>query len=276
MVKLIQSFSNPFLDGFFQLITMVGEDYFFIILMGLVYWCINKDFGYRLGFVYLSSGGINTFLKEIFHIQRLIGEEGIRSLRLETAVGYSFPSGHTQTTATLWTSLIFKVKKVWFSMLAVIIILLVGLSRLYLGVHRPVDVIFGLLIGAGWVIVANKLYDWAIKNKRKSFLLVIILPILFGLIFIKTYTYYKATAVLISFYIGFLIEPVFINFNTNASFWKQVVKLFFGLGILLLLKTYLKVILPEALWSDFLRYFIMGIWVTLIAPYLFKTILGKI
>ena len=65
IIVFVQSVSNPFLDSFFQLITMIGEDTFFIIMVALVYWCINKDFGYKMGFAYLTSGVLNTVIKEI-------------------------------------------------------------------------------------------------------------------------------------------------------------------------------------------------------------------
>jgi len=74
---------------------------------------------------------------------------------------------------------------------------------------------------------------------------------------------------------GFIIEPVYINFNPRVSLVKQGLKLLAGLGVLLLIKVYVKALLPEALWSDFFRYYLMGIWVTIIAPFLFKVFIDK-
>ncbi|HLV10719.1 MAG TPA: phosphatase PAP2 family protein [Halanaerobiales bacterium] len=270
VVKFIQSFSNPFLDRFFQLFTMIGEDYFFILVMALVYWCLDKNFGYRLGFAYLSSGGLNCIIKEIFAVPRLIGKEGIRSLRVETAGGYSFPSGHTQTTATLWTSLLLKIKKRWFTILAFFIIFLVGFSRLYLGVHRPVDVVFGFLIGFAWVFFVNYLFELAVESGRKSWLLLLILPAIVGLIFVRTFTYYKVVGTLLSIFTGFLVEPVYIRYKSDGALWQQGIKLIVGLAVLLFLQSFLKNLLPEAPGADLLRYYLMGIWVTIIAPFLFK------
>lgn len=58
-------FSNQFLDSFFEIVTMLGEDLFFIIVIAIFYWCFNKNFGYKLAFVYLTSGAINTIIKEV-------------------------------------------------------------------------------------------------------------------------------------------------------------------------------------------------------------------
>jgi membrane-associated phospholipid phosphatase len=96
VIKFVQSFSNPFLDRLFQYITMMGEEYFFVIALTLIYWCIDKRFGYKIGFAILGSTALNSGIKEIFKVPRPIGEDGIRSLRTETAGGYSFPSGHTR------------------------------------------------------------------------------------------------------------------------------------------------------------------------------------
>ncbi|HHV62157.1 MAG TPA: hypothetical protein GXX51_05910 [Firmicutes bacterium] len=120
---------------------MIGEDNFFIIVFTITFWCLNKNFGYRLGFTYLSSAIVNVALKETFRIPRPIGRPGIRSLRLETAGDYSFPSGHAQATATLWTSIMIKVRKRW----------------LYLGVHTLADVTGGMIVGVCWVLICRYL-----------------------------------------------------------------------------------------------------------------------
>src|SRR5690554_3781038 len=114
LIYMIQTYSNNFLDTFFQIVTMMGEDTFFIIVVGIVFWTVNKRFAYQMAFVYLSSGLINWFIKEIFKVTRIIGMEGVRSLRVETAGGYSFPSGHTQSAASFWTLLMLKFKKRYF------------------------------------------------------------------------------------------------------------------------------------------------------------------
>ena len=120
IIVFVQSVSNPFLDSFFQLITMIGEDTFFIIMVALVYWCINKDFGYKMGFAYLTSGVLNTVIKEILRVPRPIGHPRVRSLRVETAGGYSFPSGHTQQTTVFWCSWMLRFSKRWLSIVCLL------------------------------------------------------------------------------------------------------------------------------------------------------------
>ena len=214
-ILFIQSYSNPFLDNFFKLVTMMGEDFFIMIVVGIIFWTVNKKFAYRIAFVYLTNGVLNLSLKEIFKTQRIIGEAGIRSLRVETAGGYSFPSGHTQSAASLWTVVMLKIKQRWFYVLAVLMMVLVGLSRIYLGVHRPVDVIFGLLIGFSWVFLGNILFDYMEKSDRRVVLIICFL-ILLSMAFVRNYTFYKAAGITISLLLGYMIESRYIKYSVKA------------------------------------------------------------
>lgn len=272
ILKYIQSFSNPFLDSFFELVTMLGENIFFIAVIAVFYWCFNKTFGYKLAFVYLTSGAFNTIIKEIVKFPRPIGYEGIRSSRIKTAGGYSFPSGHTQQSTSLFSTLMIEFKKKWLYYIGVLGILLVGFSRMYLGVHWPTDVIGGLIIGILWTIFVIKIFDWSIDKGNPMLLGVLVIPMIICLLFFQTATYYKATGTLIALWIGYIIEDKYINYVTKAIWWKQIIKLVIGFLGLILIKVYLKKLLPQTIYSDFLRYALMGIWVTVISPIIYRAL----
>ncbi len=267
VIRFLQSFHTPLLDSFAQTITMIGEDSFFIILALVVIWCINKKEGWRLGLIALSSGALNAGLKQIFKIQRPIGGEGVRSLRLETAGGYSFPSGHTQFTASVWTKLALMVKKRWFSIMASILIVLVGLSRIYLGVHFPSDVIAGLIIGILWVLLFDKILTW-MEDKPES-LLVLAALILLSLPFFLNADYFKIAATITGLLIGGYLEKRYLHFQEKAPLLIQIIKVLSGLLGVLVIKNGLKAILPQSLYSDACRYFLIGFFAMFIAPYFF-------
>lgn len=271
ILKYIQSFSNPFLDRFFVIATMLGEDLFCIIVIAIFYWCFNKTIGYKLAFAYLTSRVINTIIKHIVKFPRPIGYEGIRSSRVETAGGYSFPSGHTQQATTLFIMLMMEFKKKWLSIIGVIGMLLVGFSRMYLGVHWPTDVIGGLIIGILWTIIVIKIFDWSMDKGDPAFLGVLVIPMIIGLLFFKKATYYKAVGALISTWVGYLIDDKYIHYVTKAVWWKEILKLVIGFLGLVLIRVYLKKLLPLNIYSEFFRYALMGIWVTLISPIIFRT-----
>lgn len=270
IIKFIQGFSNPFLDIVFQLITMVGEDTFFILVVATMYWCIDKEMGYKLAFVTITGTVVNISIKEIFKVPRPIGQPGIRSLRLKTAGGYSFPSGHTQSTSTLCTFFMLEFRRNWIYALGICMILLVALSRLYLGVHTPLDVAGGAIVGAVWVVIWDYIDKLSKKYDSKMVLLIVIIPALLGLAVFRTNDYYKAAGALLGLFAGYLIEPRYINFKVEAGLMKQAVKLAVGLAVAILLRLLLKIVFPEALLSDFIRYFILLIWITIAAPLMFK------
>ena len=272
MIQWVQSFANPFLDGFFLLFTVLGEDPFLVLLIALVFWCIDKDLGYKMGFAYLSGGIVNTVIKEICRIPRPIGYPGIRSLRLETAGGYSFPSGHTQQTAVFWYSLMLEYRKRWTYIAGGILIALVGLSRVYLGVHTPLDVIGGILIALAWIFVSNGLFDWSKREGKPVLLMVFVAPMLIGLFFFPTATYYKAAGTTVGFWLGYLIESKYIHYRVQAAFPRQVLKMAVGLAGLLTIQILGKMLLPEVLFSDLIRYAMIGLWMTVGAPLLFTRI----
>lgn len=269
ILKYIQSFHNPFWDWFFVHITMFGEETFYILVLTIVYWCINKEFGYKLGFISLSSYCLNGTIKTALKVQRPIGSEGIRSLRVETATGYSFPSGHTQGAATFWTTLMVGVNKRTVNFAGFTFVLLIGFSRLYLGVHWPTDVFGGIIFGVLWVLIGSKTFDYAHANRRGEILLAIGIPFMIGLLFFKDKDYYSSVGTLLGFLAGYIIETKYIRFNVKALIGNQIAKVVLGLLGVAILKFVVKLILPQELIYDLFRYILIGIWVTIGAPYLF-------
>jgi membrane-associated phospholipid phosphatase len=270
IIKFIQSIISPFWDVFFQVVTMTGEEYFYILAAAIIFWCVNKKFGYKLGFALLTSTIINNALKDVINSARPIGEAGIRSIRIETATGQSFPSGHTQGATTFWVSCIVKVRRKWIYIVGILAILLVGYSRLYLGVHYPVDVIGGMLIGFTWVFISNYIFEYAEKMKKPWILMIIIIPMLIGMIFFKEETYYTISGTVLGFYIGYILESKYVQYEVRSAKVMQLIKLVVGLGILIALKIELKEILPINIFSDFFRYFVIGLWITVGAPCIFR------
>lgn len=270
IIKFLQTFSNPFWDKFFELATMLGEESIYIIFLGIIFWCINKKLGYKLAFIFLFSSVTNGMIKDIVKAPRPIGIKGIRSLRLETATGYSFPSGHMQATTVFWTSMILIFKKSVFYLIGPLTVLLVGISRLYLGVHWPKDVFGGLIFGLICAIIGSILFDYSEKTKNKLVLLIIILPTIIGLLFFgRSEDYIKSAAVLCSFYAGYIIEDKYIGFLERSSFLNQIIKFLIGIIGILFIKVFFKELLPANNFGYFIRYFMIGIWTTICAPLLF-------
>jgi len=273
ILKAIQSIRTPGLDILFKVVTMTAEEVFFILIAAWLLWCKNKSLGYRVGFALLSSTAFNPILKNTFRVARPIGVEGIESMRTHTAPGYAFPSGHTQGAASFWTGLMTSFRRPRMYILGVIAIVLVGFSRMYLGVHWPTDVIGGMAAGIFWVFFANRVFDWSRAKEDHRILLWLILPLCLGLVLFPDEAYIKSLGALLGFCAGFVLEDRRIHFNVEASLPVQVLKILIGIVVLLILKEGLKVLLPfHYIIGDLLRYFAVGFWITAGAPFLFKRV----
>ena len=154
LVKLLQSFRSEFSDFLFQVFTMFGEELVIIGILGFFYWVYNKKIGEIMGISVFVSLALNSTIKTLFQRLRPYQvDSSIVNIRPETSGGYSFPSGHTQGAATVFSAVGFFLKKRWISITVGIIILLVAISRLYIGVHYLSDVVVGAMLGIGisWV-----------------------------------------------------------------------------------------------------------------------------
>lgn len=273
IIKFLQQFHNPFLDSLFINITKLAEVYFFIVVLSIIFWCINKKAGYKIGFILLSSNIINGAVKCMVNAKRPFQvSKDIRALRTETATGSSFPSGHTQGTAAFWTAMMIWIRKLWVYILGGLLIVLVAISRMYLGVHWPRDVAAGAVIGIAWAFFAAWLFELCQKKNNKLLMLIIIIPSVICLFFFHSTDYINSVGVFIGFYIGYLIEDKYINFDTKTTMIKQIIKVVIGLGITIVIAIPVKNLLPAGDLYSALDYMVMGIWIAAGAPFIFKII----
>ena len=278
ILQTIQSFKNPFLDVFFEFITILGEEVFLTLIFTALYWCINKKSGEYMGFAIFSSICANGLLKDTFKIQRPIGEIGIETIRPETATGYSFPSGHTQTSTTFYSSLYFTIKdtmqkkslSISLMVVGIVMSLLVGFSRLYLGVHYPKDMLGGLIFGFSIAFVSYKLFTYFDKKDKLCLLYTLTtLFMLLMLFFATSEDYFKAVALLFGFTVSMAIEKKYIHFTTQISNKQKFLRWICGLvlmgGVMLLCDT----LFPDTKLFDFIKYSGVSFTGIAIYPYLF-------
>ncbi|MFC0558487.1 hypothetical protein [Halalkalibacter alkalisediminis] len=106
-LRTITQYQHPLLDSIAVVLTFLGNEEFYFLLVPLVYWCFSKTAGFRLFYIFLLSVTVNAFLKITYAILRPIGVEGVQSIFISSAeVGShypydSFPSGHAQGSTTL-------------------------------------------------------------------------------------------------------------------------------------------------------------------------------
>ncbi|MEW6179247.1 MAG: phosphatase PAP2 family protein [Chloroflexota bacterium] len=139
-------------SSFFKWITYLGNEEIYLLIIPLLYWCIDAGLGLRIGSMLIFSNVVNSLLKVAFHLPRPYWVSNtVQALSSETSFG--MPSGHAQNAVSLWGLAAVKVNSGWFRWLVGVLILLIGFSRLVLGVHFASDVLVGWGIG-GLLLIA--------------------------------------------------------------------------------------------------------------------------
>lgn len=223
ILDYFQKISSPFLDKFFVSVTMIGEELFYIAIIGVIYWCFDKKFAMGIGLAVLFSSLVNSSIKELVGAKRPFEVLDIRALRKETATGSSFPSGHTQVVATFFSYLSCHKKK-WIA-IGVPITVLVAISRLYLGVHWGRDVIFAILIGmflAGLIFLITK------RDKHTILAGLLILVSVVLLFYFKSSNLQKSAGALIGLGLGSIVEHHFIHFDICRTVMEAVFRILMG------------------------------------------------
>lgn len=135
-------------------LSFLGQEEFVMVLLPAIYWCWDSMVGFRLGAILMLSNGLNAILKMAFSTPRpyWINPE-VKAYAAESSFG--LPSGHSQNAAALWGRLAVAIRRRWVTVALVLVILLIGISRMYLGVHFLSDVLTGWLAGGLllWLVV---------------------------------------------------------------------------------------------------------------------------
>ena len=278
-----QDISSGFLDLLFKIITLLGEQEVFIAIIGYIFWNISRKKGMTLGIVLLSSVTLNESIKLIIKAPRPFQVlDNIEGKRLATAEGYAFPSGHTQSASVFYPSLAYIVRKKWYTLAAIILSLLVGLSRVYLGVHWPIDAAVGFVLG---IFIAALLFPLILKwLDNEKFLKIltlglgsIALIVSVTLTLLETFSVtpeelysnlMKSTALFSGLLFASYFSEIHIKFSNEGSFGIKIVRYFIGLATSFIILSVSKLILPDISILAFCRYFLTAIWAFAIFPFI--------
>lgn len=298
---LLESIRTPFLDKIFSYITMLGEETLFLVMAIALFWCVNKRYGYYVMTVGFVGTILNQFLKLVFHIPRPWVKDPnftVVESAIEEATGYSFPSGHTQNAVTVFGTSARMTKNKVLRIVCIVLVLLIGFSRMYLGVHTPADVIVSLVIGAILTLAFFPFFKEG-DGQYKKMLNLIIAMLIIAIVYVLYSVLYpfssdmdaanilsgqlngaKLLGAVAALLIVYLLDEKVIHFETKAPLWVQIIKCVGGFGILLAIKSGLKAplnaILPEVI-ANAIRYFIIVIFAGAVWPLTFKPLasLGK-
>ena len=292
----LESIRNPVLDAIMSVITMVGEETLFLAISMLIFWCLDKKRGYiflMIGFIGIT---VNQVLKLTFRIPRPWVKDPnftVVESAIEEATGYSFPSGHTQTVADTFGCIAYSAKRLWVRIASVVLILLVGLSRMYLGVHTPLDVGVSIAVAAVLVLGLYPLLE-RLFQKDKNVIVALGITVLLSIGFVlytelfpfpadidphnlasgqkNAYTMLGCSLGLLA---ACLADQKWLHFKNEAPLLGQIGKLAVGAGLALAIKAVLKTPLLALFGGHVsataLRYFLVVIFAGVVWPLTFPS-----
>lgn len=279
-LKWLESFRTDFLNALFEGITIIGEETLMILIVVTLWFAVDKRLAQKILFVTASSLSINVIVKNFTAIPRPFAK-GISCVRPDSATGYSFPSGHTQMFSTWSTLFAIKFKRLWFSILTVILIVLVAFSRLYLGAHYPSDVIMAIILGISLAFLGDFLFK-KIKDTKKLYLatLIIFAPFIIYFLIEAEYMFedlYKLFGMIGGLTLVSFLDDRCENLFYEVAWWKKLLRIIIGVAVALVLKEGIKALnvfeaVRISLLFDTLRYFVIIFALGFLCPLLFKKI----
>lgn len=286
LLHWLEQLRTGWLTAFFTLMTALGEETVFIAVFLIVLWCCERKYANRLFCVFFTGMFFNQLFKLVFRVPRpWVRDPALHPVESAKAgaSGYSFPSGHTQSAVGLYGSFCAVSRRRWIRAACVVVILLVGLSRLYLGVHTPWDVLASLVIGTLVLIGCRALFD-ALEKTRLGELWALgglcvlgAAAVAAGLLvpFLRDEAFENACRML-GCSLGMLLVAIadrFRPFEQRALWWQQLIKVGVGLPVFVLLKSLLKSPLNALLGAgagDGVRYFILLVVAGAVYPLCFR------
>ena len=289
---LLEKMRIPVLDEFMLLVTKFGEETVFLVAALIFFWCVDKYKGYYVLAVGFIGTLANQFMKLWFRIPRpwVIDENfTILEQARAAATGYSFPSGHTQSAVGTFGAIAHTTKNRWIKYTALAIAVLVPFSRMYIGVHTPLDVGVAAIMAVALILILRPVFT-AGKGKYIPYVLAVMVILAVAYFcFITFYSFpadidshnlesgvknaYTLLGALLGLVTVYIVDEKWLHFQTKAVWWAQIIKVAVGLGLVLAVKSGLKDVL-NLLLGEYpgraVRYYLIVIVAGILWPLSFK------
>ena len=226
------------LNNFFS---FLGEEMVCVAVMGMIYWGFNKEIGARVGTAIVTTNVGIGLLKNIFaRVRPWAASDRIELLR--DVDGFSFPSGHSANCTTLYPTVAYEYRKrKWLTAAAVMIPLLCGVSRCYVGAHWPTDVLVGWCTG----LIVFALTEFVLRRAKNKYTYYVILIVVcsVGMFYCTTNDYYNSYGMLLGMVPGFLFEEKVVRFENTKNPWLVILRTLVGGGLYFALSAAIKLVI---------------------------------
>ena len=281
----------PGLNELMLALTHLGEETTFLVLALIVFWCVDKKKGYLVMSVGFLGIMANQFMKLWFRIPRpwvLDPDFTILEQAREAAAGYSFPSGHTTVAMAAFGSVAATARKKSTAMVCILLAFLVGISRIYVGVHTPADVLAGALTSLILILLLQRV-PWS-ELGMGILVSVMILLALALLAFVSFFPFpvdvdaqnlesgmknaYTMIGCMAGVLVVYYVEKKYVDFTTLAVWWAQILKVILGLALVLAVKEGLRSPLETLIGAVYparaVRYFLVVVTAGVLWPMSFR------
>lgn len=256
-LRTLEGIRNPVFDKLFGLLTYLGDEKIFVVIALILYWCVSKTGGLYTMATGFSSCSVGMASKIFFHVKRPWNIDGYEDIAVDSAVGraadWSFPSGHTIVSVGTYGAIAVWFRQRWIRIAGIVLAVLIPLTRLYLGVHSPMDILGGALLALVMIFLYLPLFRAGTKQKIR---LALCLNLAISLACLA-WAYFAGGAVEMRFaedpqnlangykniwqliganaaiWIAWEYDEAFLHFDTKAVWWVQLIKIAGG-GLLLL------------------------------------------
>jgi len=275
--------------------------YLSICVSVVIYLAIDKKVGSRFFFNLFGAKAFSDLLKMTFCINR----PWVREPRLHvakeiesTATGYSFPSGHTTFATAFYGTFANWLRKKGVVIACLVLIVLTAFARNYVGAHTIWDVLFAIVFTIVIMVITSKVERWLEADPSRDLVIMIaclvITVVALAYVYLRPYEVtvladgsllvdpvhmsadaFEAFGLLAGWSIGWFVERRFINFSTEGTKLRKIMRSTIGIIMFILLY---KIILKQLLGSldirvyKFLRYFIAILWTFIVYPWMIKVI----
>jgi membrane-associated phospholipid phosphatase len=290
IVAWFQGLGSPVIGYILSPLHFIGGQYGYLVLLPVVYWSISKYHGKRLMILSLGTSLVSQYLKLIFARPRPFQVSPDRISPTFEQTGYGIPSGHTIFATAISGYAWYRFPKNWIRILGVAFVLLTGISRMVHGLHFPQDVIIGLILGLGMVVLfwwldtrfSERMAGWSVPRKLLIIVTIAVLGFILALIVEHDYEERKDILSVIGALLGGLsglaLEHRFVHFSSGGKVGTKILRTLVGLvltvGIFVGLDVLYDVVVRDATGVGALviyvvRYGLVALFGTVGAPYLF-------